>query len=114
MSDVERKLNEHGKYVWCGITESTPFSSDMFDQLPKWNDNYQSTLHTNIGSITVVDRLTGFGWRDIETGFRDKEGKFWLASGGCDVRASGSKNFGEAIRWIKENANTCIPDRDQQ
>lgn len=58
----------------------------------------------------MIDRMTGFGWRDVETGFRDKDGQFWLASGGLDVRYSGYKTIGEAIQWIKDRANTCIPE----
>jgi len=72
-------------------------------------DNIQIALHTNLGSITVLDRLTGYiGYiRDVESGYRDNDGNFWLASGNKDVLRSGCKTLGEAIEWIKENANTC-------
>ena len=59
--------------------------------------------------FTVLDRLTGFGWRDIETGYRDPDGKFWLASGMFDVRKV-HPTVEEAIELIKKNANSCIGD----
>lgn len=57
--------------------------------------------------ITVLDRLTGFGWRDIETGYKDKDGKFWLASGNFDIRDYDELSAKDAICKIKENSNTC-------
>ncbi len=35
------------------------------------------------GRLTILDRETGweFRSRDIETGYKDSQGKFWLASG---------------------------------
>jgi hypothetical protein len=51
----------------------------------------------------------GYGQRDTETGYRDSDGLFWLASGCCDVRESGCKTIGEAIEWVKARANTCNP-----
>lgn len=60
------------------------------------------------GRITVLDRMTGFDFgRDIESGYKDKDGKFWLASGNCDVRRYGF-NVDQAIDWIKSNANNCV------
>lgn len=61
------------------------------------------------GRITVLDRMTGFDWgRDIESGYRDKDGKFWLASGRCDVRQNDGFTVEQAIDWIKAHANTCV------
>jgi len=59
--------------------------------------------------ITVLDRETGFGGgiRDIETGLRQDE-KFWLASGGFDIRDYPDATIVEAFNLIKANANTCI------
>ena len=115
---MERYINEHGKQCWVGVTLDSPFQPDLFHEIIEKNDpifsydnNYQWAFHSDIGSLTVLDRRTGFGWRDIESGFRDKEGKFWLASGNCDVRSSECKTVGEAIEWVKSNANTCNPDR---
>lgn len=107
-----KEINTQGKEVWGGVELDSPFSEDMFHVVPEPKDNYdrdyQEALHTNLGSITVLDRMTGFGYRDVETGYRSPEGKFWLASGMCDVRFSGSKTVGEAIAWVKENANNCV------
>ena len=63
-----------------------------------------------IGQITVLDRMTGYGGglRDIETGFIDNDGEFWLASGNFDIRNNPDININEAITIIKRNANTCI------
>lgn len=58
--------------------------------------------------ITVLDRMTGFGYRDTETGYRDEEGKFWLASGGYDVRDCPEFTIQEAIAFVKHFANTCV------
>lgn len=63
------------------------------------------------GRITVLDRLTGFGdgnIRDVETGYKDPEGKFWLASGHCDIRRYPELTLEEAVEWIKSNANNCM------
>ena len=68
----------------------------------------QWALHTNLGSLTVLDRMTGFGWRDTETGYRDPDGKFWLASGMRDVRRSKAVTTQDAIDWVKRYANTCV------
>lgn len=61
--------------------------------------------------ITVLDRETGWGYgvRDIESGYKDEEGKFWLASGNFDIRCYCDKyaSFKEAAELIKRNANTC-------
>ena len=78
--------------------ESNPFESDI-----------SYALHLHVGSITVLDRMT---WcssvRDIESGFRDPYGKFWLASGDFDIRDKGDITVRDAIQLIKDNANTCI------
>jgi hypothetical protein len=69
------------------------------------------SANTKIGRITVLDRLTGWGngdIRDIETGYKDLDGKFWLVSGQFDIRKYPDLTIEEAIGKIKENANTCI------
>jgi hypothetical protein len=105
---MEKYINDHGKECYRGVVESTPMADLEFYLVPDdFEDNIQYALHTNLGSLTVLDRLTGFGWRDIETGFRGPDGKFWLASGGCDVRDSGASTIGAAIEWVKKHANTC-------
>lgn len=119
---MEKYINDFGKEVWKGVDLDTQFSGSLFHEVepPKYdleNDyerfiqrNYQRAFHSELGSITVLDRMTGFGWRDVETGFRDINGNFWLASGNIDVITSGSKTVGEAIEWIKARANTCVPE----
>jgi len=59
--------------------------------------------------ITVLDRLTGYSGyiRDIETGYRDINNKFWLASGNFDIRDYPELTIVEAIEKIKKNSNTC-------
>ena len=71
-------------------------------------DNILYAYNFNGQRISVVDRLTGFGWRDVETGYRDEGGSFWLASGGFDIRDYPELSREEAILKIKQNANTCI------
>lgn len=106
---MEKYVNDAGKQCYRGATEGTPFDSALFYEVPNQiEDDVQFALHTNLGSLTVLDRMTGFGWRDVETGFRDPDNKFWLASGGFDVRKSGCKTLGEAIQFVKDNANNCI------
>ena len=73
-----------------------------------YNEDAQWAHHAEWGSITILDRMTGFGWRDVETGFRDPYGRFWLASGNFSIRAYPELTVKEAIQKIKENANTCI------
>ena len=100
--------------VYSGVQESDVFSTEFFTPVPdQFEYDRQWYFFTNLGSITVLDRMTGFGHRDIETGYRDPDGRFWLASSHVDVRRSGCKTIGDAISWIKEMANTCIPDRDE-
>ena len=109
---MEKYINESDKEAYRNVELSSLFSSDLFHK-PKrqFEDDESFALHTNLGSLTVVDRLTGFiGYvRDTESGFRDVDGNFWLASGMLDVRKSECKTIGEAIEWVKTNANTCVP-----
>lgn len=62
------------------------------------------------GSISVVSRMTGFGYRDEETGYRSPCGKFWLASGHYDIRdALHELDSHEAMaEWVMARANNCI------
>lgn len=107
---MKKSINEHGKEVWIGATMDSSFDMNMFHvvDMTFLDEDQQWALHTDVGSLTVLDRMTGFGWRDVETGYRDTEGKFWLASGNCDVRDSGAKTLGEAIQWVKSLANNCV------
>lgn len=112
---MEKYLNSSNKPCFRGAKLDTEFSCDLF-HMPKYQeeDGENFALHTNLGSLTVVDRLTGYGWRDVESGFRDKDGNFWLATGNIDVRYSGSKNLGDAIEYVKTHANTCIPELSEK
>ena len=91
------------------LTLDSPFSKEMFEEVDMRcpDGDKQIALHTNLGSFTVLVRLTGYGWVDIETGYRDPNGEFWLASGNQDVTKSTAKTIGEAIEQVKERANTC-------
>ena len=64
----------------------------------------------NGGYITVVSRMTGFGYRDVETGYRSPCGKFWLASGKCDIRDALQSLFSdvEMAGWVIDRANNCF------
>lgn len=67
----------------------------------------------NGNRLTVLRRTTGFsfGSVDVESGFRDADGKFWLASGMCDVRlAPEVKTVADAIEWVKAHSNNCKGD----
>jgi len=81
------------------------------------------------GYISILDRMTGYGYRDIETGFRDSyamnsRGKenygknFWLASGDHDLRDeiqfyfNGTMSWDESVTWIKSKANNCIGEEE--
>jgi hypothetical protein len=76
---------------------------------------YGDTLYlaTNIpqemGRITVLNRVTGYigSPRDTETGYKEFNGKFWLASGLFDIRDYSDLSIEDAIELIKQNANTC-------
>lgn len=100
--------NKYGNPAYEDCTEQSPFASFVFTEHKMCEDDMLHSVHTNLGRITVLDRMTGFdGGRDIETGYRAPDGKFWLASGHCDVRTSGVATLGEAIAWIKAHANNC-------
>lgn len=107
---MKKTINEHGKEVWVDTEFSDKFDASMFHEVDMSNreEDRQWALHTDIGSLTVLDRVTGFGHRDTETGYRAKDGRFWLASGYYDVRESGASTIGEAIQWVKDRANNCV------
>ena len=108
---MEKYINQWGKECYRGVEMDSPFSPEIFHMIEPPQYNYdrdsQYALFTNLGCITVLDRMTGFGWRDVETGYRDPDGAFWLASGNCNVMESGVATVGEAIEWVKKRANTC-------
>jgi len=110
---MEKYINENNKECYKDVELESLFSSDAFHKPEYQHEGDESfAFHTNLGSLTVLDRMTGYGdgIRDIETGFRDPEGNFWLASGGIDVRLSGCETVGDAIEYVKSHANTCVPE----
>ncbi len=120
---MKKYTNKAGKECYKGVRLNSKFSADLFHRVFRdgYGDDKSWALHTNHGSLTVLDRMTGFGHRDVETGFREphkgnrnKRPRFWLASGNRDVRNSGCKTIGEAIDWVKERANSCVPKDVQE
>jgi hypothetical protein len=110
-------MNEANKECYKDVDTDTPFSRDLFHEVDmSWSDtDEQKAFHSNLGTLTVLDRMTGYGngIRDIETGYRNPSGDFWLASCDRDVLESGAKTVGEAIQWVKKHANNCDPDRNK-
>jgi hypothetical protein len=108
---MDKIINKWGKPYYENATEQDEFNADMFYEVDMYSPdcgNRQWALHTSLGSLTVVARMTGYGWHDIESGFRSPDKKFWLASGYRDVRrSSGAKTLGEAIEWVKAYADIC-------
>lgn len=75
------------------------------------NTLYSCTVE--LGRITVLDRLTGYGngtIRDIETGFKDLQGGWWCRPGNFDIRTFPELELEEAIRLIKEDAWHTTPE----
>lgn len=105
---MKKIINSDNKEYWVDTELSSKIKFGMFCQVETLSDDIQYALHTDIGSITIFERITGFGWLDVETGFRDTNGKFWLDSGNKNVMDSKCDTFGEAVEWIKNNANTCV------
>ena len=105
---MKKEISEKGQEQYVGVTAESEFSSELFHKPEyQFEDDEQWAFHSNMGSITVLDRMTGFGWRDIETGYRDTDGEFWLATGNVDVREAYCNTVGDAIQYIKGIANTC-------
>ena len=110
---IERYTNKFGKECYKGVKEDTHFKDLEFHEITHTcaehdEPDVEFVLHTNLGSLTVLNRMTGFGCRDTETGYRDPDGTFWLASGGYDVRVDSLGTIEEAIGWVKDHANTCV------
>lgn len=106
MSDIELKK--------CDI-DKTLMKEVSFESKEAMETDICYYAHLEAGSITVLDRLTGYGFntRDVETGFRSPTGLFWLVSGDFDIRTYEDLTVNEAIKLIKENANTCIPTTEE-
>ena len=105
---IEVYTNDSGKECYRGVQHDTVFIPNLFHKPDYQFETDESfAFHSNLGSITVVDRVTGYGGgiRDTESGYRDPDGNFWCASGMQDVRLSGAETVGDAITWIITNAN---------
>ena len=107
---MKKYINDSGKECFKSVFHDPVFDADLFHLVTeRFESDVRYALHTNLGSFIVLDRMTGFGFRDTETGFRDNDGEYWLASGGYDVRKSGSVSINDAINWVKSKANSCVP-----
>jgi hypothetical protein len=75
-------------------------------------DHLFSANVDGVGRLSVLDRLTGYGWcaRDTETSFRDTGDKFWLVSGMFDIRNYPDLTIEEAVAKVKQWANNCTGD----
>lgn len=113
---MELTINEYKKPFWIGVGLDSVITRENFHQVDMHHtfrgDDFtdiQFAFHCNLGSITVLDRMTGFSFgRDTETGYRDPDGKFWLASGMFDIRKHMPISLKDAIELIKANANNCV------
>jgi len=85
------------------------FNIVEFEEIKYSEEDHLKYANTTVGRFTVLSRMTGFGYRDIESGYRDNEGLFWLASGYVDIVYDCSdKTVAEAIDYIKGLANICV------
>ena len=109
---MELTVNRYGKPFWIGVNQEDLIFEVNFHKvdLSLKSDDFQVAFHCSLGSITILDRMTGYGsgLRDVETGFRDVDGNFWLASGMFDIRKHLPMKFSEAVALIKKNANNCF------
>lgn len=105
MNKPEKYINESGKECYKNVTKETKLSDLEFHEVfPRYEEDIEYALHTNVSSFTVLDRVTGFGWRDTETEFTNEYGGYWLATGNCDVGNSGSLTIQEAIDFVESHA----------
>lgn len=85
-----------------------------------YDNNRQWAHHGEFGSLTVLDRMTGFtdgyggGVRDTETGFRSPKGGFWLYSGRFDIREFPELTIDQAIEKIKTGGVCCRPEEESE
>lgn len=81
----------------------------VFREVARTGEDVMWGIRLSDGSqITVLDRMTGFGWRDVETGYKAPDGRFWLASGNFDIRTFVGRSYRALIGYIKANSNTCV------
>lgn len=112
---MKQIINDYGKPFHIEMDGNEELTKDLF-HYPKYQGDgeyrheWNVAFHSELGSITVLHRMTGYGYReyDTETGYRDQDGNFWLASGGYNAmeECDGMKII-DVIGWVKKNANTC-------
>lgn len=61
------------------------------------------TAHTEFGRFTVLNRMTGYGYRDTETMFLPSKGALFNLAQGFDIRNFPDLNLEDAIEEIKRN-----------
>lgn len=108
---MDKYINEWGIECYKDVLCTDLLSEDLFHTVENGRSEageWQKAFHSNLGSITVLHRLTGFGWFDTETGYRDVYGRFWLACGNVNVLEQDCATIESAISFIKRNANTCV------
>jgi hypothetical protein len=60
---MEQCINRHGKPSWKDVSTEDVFSEELFYEVPdQVENNRQWAFHSNLGSITVLERMTCFGW----------------------------------------------------
>jgi len=113
VNDLQDKEPDAGP-IYCdfkGFTDyEAPLSSLHWEATRPFDEDTLWTAKLSGGDrLTVLHRKTGFMGSpfDVETGYRSAENKFWLASGGKNVRMQEGLTIQEAIDWVKTNANTC-------
>jgi hypothetical protein len=87
------------------LTFSRSYHMDGEDILDTCRVIKKTPYGVKVVRISVLDRMTGFGHRDVETGFRDLNNSFWLVSGDFDIRYFPELTANEAINKIKHEAN---------
>lgn len=96
------------------MKHKTSFQVSFLDKDTAWDGDPENVCWAHHmpdgGRITVVSRMTGFGYRDIETGYCSPCGKFWLASGQHDIRDALDSLFsdGDMAEWVMDRANNCF------
>jgi hypothetical protein len=110
---MAKAYEENGIIKYRGVNYETPMDEFEFSAKPAGNGDTCHYLITDAGTFTVLERqetghypYTG----DVETGYRDNDGFFWLASGGVDVR-TGCRTFGDAVKMVEQLANVVAGKR---
>ena len=77
----------------------------QFTLVKSFEDDKLYKAESALGIFTVLDRMTGYGYQDVETAWRDSpDGTFYLASGNVDIRKHPELTLPEAITYILKRA----------